>query len=274
MIYNSPDGYSCIWKANFDGQFRVLKALKEQFRGEPVYEAMLKKEFEIGHGLSHPNICEYLSLTALPGLGNCIIMEWVDGRTLEEMLPDLRASGALRHKVISEICDALKYIHSKQVVHRDLKPENILVTRNGRNVKLIDFGLADTDCHSYLKGPAGTPAYAAPEMIEGADFDCRSDIYSFGRIISEMGGSRRLNLIADKCTDTDPDKRYSDIASIQAALRHHPHFRLIAIVAITTAAAAVLIARYNDRSRCSAADIDGIFEQATQMIEEANSPAI
>lgn len=106
-------------------------------------------------------------------------------------------------------------------------------------VQKTDFGLADTDCHSYLKGPAGTPAYAAPEMIEGADFDCRSDI-----------------------------------ASIQAALKRHPHFLLIAIVAITTAAAAVLIARYNDRSRCSAADIDGIFEQATQMIEKANSPAI
>ena len=269
LLFDSPDGYSCIWKAHFDGQFRVVKTLKEQYRGEQVFEAMLKKEFEIGHGLSHPNICEYISLTTLPGLGNCIIMEWVDGCTLEEMLPEVRRNRALRLKVISELCEALKYIHSKQVVHRDLKPENILITRNGSNVKLIDFGLADTDCHSYLKGPAGTPAYAAPEVLEGRNADFRSDIYSLGMIIAQMGESRMLKRITGKCLNDDPDKRYKDIASLQNALKHRSHTLLITISVILASTAAILIARYNDRSNCSPADIDSIFEQATEMIEDA-----
>ena len=270
LLFDSPEGYSCIWKTNFDGQFRVLKGLKEQYRGEQAYEAMLKKEFEIGHGLSHPNICEYISMATIPDLGNCIIMEWVDGCTLEEILSEVRRNRALRLKVISELCEALKYTHSKQVVHRDLKPENILITRNGRNVKLIDFGLADTDRHSYLKGPAGTPAYAAPEVVEGRNADCRSDIYSLGMIIAQMGESRRLKRIADKCMNDDPDKRYNDITSLQNALRRHQsHTLLIAMTVILASTAAILIAKYNDRSRCSAADIDSIFEQATEMIEEA-----
>ncbi len=269
LLFDSPEGYSCIWKTNFDGQFRVLKGLKEQYRGEQAYEAMLKKEFEIGNGLSHPNICGYDSFTSLPSTGNCIVMEWIDGCTLEEKLSEVQGDRTLRNKIIAELCDALKYIHSKQTVHRDLKPENILITRNGNNVKLIDFGLADTDCHSYLKGPAGTPAYAAPEVLEGRNADCRSDIYSLGMIIAQMGESRRLKRIADKCMNDDPDKRYNDIASLQNALRHQSHTLLIAMTVILASTAAILIARYNDRSRCSAADIDSIFEQATEMIEEA-----
>lgn len=271
LIFESPTGCSCIWKVNIDGQFRALKALKREYRGDPVYEAMLRKEFEIGHALSHPNVCGYVSFASFPATGNCIIMEWIDGRTLEDVLPDIQADKQLRRKIISEICDALRYIHSKQVIHRDLKPENILVTRNGSNVKLIDFGLADTDCHSYLKEPAGTPAYAAPEVLEGGSADCRSDIYSLGVIFSLMGGSRRLKRIADKCRNANPDKRYRNVVALQAALKHRPYVLLFAIAFILAVASTLIVARYNDRSDCSSADIDVIFEQATRLIEEAGS---
>lgn len=271
LIFDSPSGYSSIWKANFNGQFRVVKALKEKYRGDSMYEAMLRKEFEIGHSLSHPNICDYIAFTALPSTGNCIVMEWVDGYTLQDVLQDIKGDSVLRQKIITEICDALKYIHSKQIVHRDLKPENILITRNGWNVKLLDFGLADSDSHIYLKESAGTPAYAAPEIKNGASADSRSDIYSLGMIISQMGGSRRLKHVARKCLKSNPDKRYSNIADLQNALkRSNTGLIITATVIVAASVAAILIARYNDRSDCSAADIDGIFEQATQMIEEAS----
>ena len=60
--------------------------------------------------------------------------------------------------------DALEYIHGKQTAHRDLKPSNIMITRNGQHVKLIDFGLSDTDDYAVYKQPAGTEGYISPEQ--------------------------------------------------------------------------------------------------------------
>ena len=79
------------------------------------------------------------------------------------------------------------------MLYRDLKPENILVTRNGENIKLIDFGLADTDGHAVLKQPAGTPRYMSPEQKVKAEADARNDIYSLGIIMEQMGKKSGVN---------------------------------------------------------------------------------
>ena len=87
----------------------------------------------------------------------------------------------LSRKIVSQLCDVLEYIHSKQVIHKDLKPENILITHNGQNVKLIDFGLSDSDDYAPLKFHAGTQAYAAPELLSGGKIDCRQMCIHSGR---------------------------------------------------------------------------------------------
>lgn len=137
----------------------------------------------------------------------------------------------LAYKFIRGLCEALHYIHSKQLVHKDLKPENIIITHNGNNVKLIDFGLSDRDDYDTLKIPAGTKKYLAPEqLLSHASLDCRTDIYSLGVIIQDITSvikDRRLVRIAQKCTQKNPDKRFHSAQEVLEALNVRRHSKSI-----------------------------------------------
>ena len=82
LISSSPESYCEIWRADKEGRFRVYKTLKSEYVGDPVYERLLRKEFEIGYSLDNPYICEYYDFVNIPSLGNCIEMEWIDGCSL------------------------------------------------------------------------------------------------------------------------------------------------------------------------------------------------
>lgn len=216
QIHSSDGGFCDLYRINKMGRFRVLKCLKPEYRGNPTYEGLLRKEFEIGYGLDHPNICQYYSMKHLDPLGNCIEMEWIDGRTLDLFVSEEHPGPSVSDAVIDQICDALTYIHSKQVLHKDLKPSNILVTHLGNVVKLIDFGLSDSSGHSVLKIPAGTAIYTAPEVLKGACADIRSEIYSLGLVIALLGPRHRL--VARKCCDPRPGRRYTSVTEVKKAL--------------------------------------------------------
>ena len=220
LVSSSPESYCDIWRADKDGRFRIYKALKSEYAGDQVYERLLRKEFEIGYSLDHPNICEYYAFVNLPPLGNCIEMEWIDGYSLDSLLPRGTVGKTLAVKIINETCDALSYMHSKQVVHRDLKPSNIMLTYNGNNVKLIDFGLSDTDAHSVLKGSAGTQVYASPELISGKTVDFRSDIFSLGCVIDRL--SPTYARVARKCCQRAPAKRFQSALDVKKAIERKP----------------------------------------------------
>lgn len=205
-IGGHPDGYCELYKYDKGGRFRTLKCLQPSFRGKPLYENLLRKEFEIGYSLSHPHICEYYEWQNHPLLGSCIEMEWIDGRTLEQMIAEGRYPREIYDKIVTEICDALGYMHSKQVLHKDLKPSNILITYNGNNVKIIDFGLSDSDSSSVLKISAGTAAYAAPEVLQGGKSSVSSDLYSLGRVLSIFPVRKYASVIRRLCA-TDPARR-------------------------------------------------------------------
>ena len=95
-------------------------------------------------------------------------MEWVDGVTLSDYLADDSRPVAERRRILDELLEAVAYCHKADIVHRDLKPKNVLVTNNGGHVKLVDFGLADTNSHLYFKQPAGTRRYM--EEDESSDW--------------------------------------------------------------------------------------------------------
>ena len=219
LLHRSINGFSEIYRAEKFGQFVVLKALKPQYREDPVYEALLRKEFEIGYGLNDPHICRTWHFRRLPELGNCIEMEWVDGVSLAERFADEKPSEALLRKIAAELCDAVAYLHARQVIHRDIKPSNILITHRGDNVKLIDFGLADADDSAILKMPAGTQRYLAPEVLAGRDADMRTDILAVGRVLSELTArSRGLHAHAlRKACRENPDERYQHITELKQA---------------------------------------------------------
>ena len=186
-FYISSKGCNVLYKARRLGKWFILKGLKKEYAGHPICRELLRKEFEIGYHLSHPNIAQTFGWEEVPDCGTCIVMEYVDGDALRNLLASSGCNKRTALHLVEELCNALAYLHSKQVVHRDLKPENILITHNGQHIKLIDFGFSDADDYAMLKEPAGTRRYAAPELIAGnCTADGRMDIYSLGIILQEM----------------------------------------------------------------------------------------
>jgi serine/threonine protein kinase len=277
-IHRSENGWSELYRIDRNGRFRVLKALKPEYRGKALYEQLLLKEYEIGYSLSHPCICEVYGFSSIPDLGNAIEMEWIDGCTLEQLLQDGRLGTQESQRIAGQLCDALSYIHSKQIVHRDLKPANVLVTHNGKNVKIIDFGLSDADSYAVLKGAAGTRSHAAPELLAGASADSRTDIWSLGVILRRMI-PRRPSVIR-KCMASDPSRRYADAAEVKDAL-HRPGLWWIIPVALAVLAAILWLSLHpepvsvepeqqapdSESVVSDPAVIDELFRQATEMLE-------
>lgn len=210
-IYVSASGHARLFTARRFGKQYTLKCLKQDFLLSPVYKQALTKEFEIGLQMEHPYICRTIGMEEVPSLGQCIIMEHIDGETLEQCIKRGALTEELACKVATQLTEALDYLHSKQILHRDLKPSNIMLTFNGHNTKLIDFSLSDSDAHCVLKMPAGTTHYLAPEVTsEDYKPNQKADIYSLGVVLKEMAeatGSRRLNRCARLCMQRKPDDR-------------------------------------------------------------------
>ena len=207
------EGFNLLFKAQRYGKWFVLKGLKPEYQRKEVYTRLLTKEFELGVQMDHPNIARTFSTETDPIVGPCIVMEYVDGCTLKEFLRQ-KPSQKVRMKIVGELLSAMSYYHSKQIIHRDLKPDNILVTRNGHNVKIIDFGLADTDYHGIFKQPAGSNKYAAPEQVAGnVPLDCRADIYAFGKILRLLF-PHAYGRIARKCTQENRERRFSNAEEV------------------------------------------------------------
>lgn len=187
-----------VAKAKRYGRWWLLKGLNKEVASKTAYQQRLRKELELLMELQHPAVVSVTGLETVEPLGECIVMEYVDGCTLKEWLKSHK-NRQDRKRILRELIDAVGYIHAKGVVHRDLKPENIIITHNGRNVKLIDFGLADTDSYSVLKQPAGTPQYMSPEQKQTAKADVRNDIYSLGVIMQQMDFGTLYHIIIKRC---------------------------------------------------------------------------
>ena len=222
-------GFNRLFKAQRYGKWFVLKGLKPEFQLKEVYINMLTKEFELGMQMCHPNIAQTFSKETDPMAGPCIVMEYVDGVTLKEFLKQSH-SRKTRMKIAQELLSAMAYYHSLQIVHRDLKPDNILITRNGHNVKIIDFGLADSDRHGVLKQPTGSDKYGAPEQKEGnVPLDCRADLYSFGKILGQLF-PHAYGRIVRKCTQENREKRFNNAEEILQRLQNNHHTALVYVI--------------------------------------------
>ena len=202
-------GYSLLVRAKRHGRWWMLKGLKEPYRNDAVYQVLLQKEYEITSQLQHPMAVSVFSLEEIEGLGLCIVMEWIEGQTLKEWLAQGKHSRKQRRHVADMLLEALAYAQSRQNQHRDLKPSNIMLIHDGQHLKLIDFGLADTNSHAVLKAPAGTKGYMAP--------DRPSDIYSLGCIFRELRLGWLSRIVVRKCC-APLSHRYTDIAAIKRDL--------------------------------------------------------
>lgn len=175
------------------GRSVAIKALAPRFTGDGERRERLRREARAAAALSHPGIATVYALEEFDGQ-LYIVSEYVEGETLREEIgkgliaPDRLAETALA------IAQALAAAHARGVVHRDLKPENVIRTPTGA-VKILDFGLARLQDTAEPAGARltetgtilGTPGYMSPEQLRGADVDFRTDIFSFGVLLYELG---------------------------------------------------------------------------------------
>ncbi len=203
-------------KCRQGSQWVVLKGLKEPYRDKIQEQNVLKKEFRLAQHLDHPHIENYIDFIDHPDYGKCIVLEYVEGRSLKEYIAE-RHTPDEKKEVVEQIADALNYIHGKNIVHRNLKPSNILLTKDNQ-VKLIDFRVSYAD---NLSEPSSSLRYAAPEQRDGTiSVDGRTDIYSLGMIMKDLGLYAEYPDVIDRCCRFGRSERYLDIDSFLRDLNH------------------------------------------------------
>ncbi|MFG2309011.1 Stk1 family PASTA domain-containing Ser/Thr kinase [Streptomyces sp. NPDC048566] len=176
------------------GRTVAVKTLRADLARDPSFQARFRREAQSAASLNHPAIVavydtgeDYIDNTSIP----YIVMEYVDGSTLRELLHSGRRLLPERSMEMTiGILQALEYSHRAGIVHRDIKPANVMLTRNGQ-VKVMDFGIARAMGDSGMTmtqtaAVIGTAQYLSPEQAKGEQVDARSDLYSTGCLLYEL----------------------------------------------------------------------------------------
>ena len=128
--------YASLYYALKQGKRFIIKTTKDNSERQ---EAMLKREYELSIGCDHPHIVHIYTLEPNLAIGQGIVMEYIEGRTLSEYLAE-KPTLSERRRIADELLSAVGYLHKRGIIHNDLKPENILITHADNTLKLIDFG--------------------------------------------------------------------------------------------------------------------------------------
>jgi len=183
-------GMGKVYKV-FDKETReslALKLLRSDIIRDDKAVERFRNELKIAHQISHRNICRMYHL-GREADSFFIIMEYIPGEDLKSFI---RRSGQLSPAkavgIARQVCEGLGEAHRLGIIHRDLKPHNIMIDKDG-NAKIMDFGIARSFQEEGLTRAGyavGTPAYMAPEQVEGKEVDERTDIYALGTVLYEM----------------------------------------------------------------------------------------
>ncbi len=183
-------GMAVVYKAKDKllNRYIAIKILRPEFTKDASFVENFKRESQAAAGLTHQNIVGVYDV-GREGNINYIVMELIDGRTLNEIIAE-RAPMDYREviDISRQVASALKVAHKNKIIHRDIKPHNIMVTSDGV-VKLADFGIAKAVNDATLSTGSkiiGSVHYFSPEQARGNYVDERSDIYSLGIVMYEM----------------------------------------------------------------------------------------
>ena len=236
-------GMGAVYKVRQKELDRIaaLKVLPGEMAADAGFTERFLREARLLASLSHPHIVTVYEFGQRDGI-YFLLMEFIDGVTLRQALraePIKKLGSKETLAIVGQLCDALQFAHDEGVVHRDIKPENILIDKRGR-VKIADFGLARllgqsptmptlTGTHQLM----GTPAYMAPEQIEGLPgIDHRADIYSMGVVFYELLTGElplgrfsppseraetdvRLDEVVLRTLAREPDRRYQQASQVK-----------------------------------------------------------
>ncbi len=172
----------------------AIKTLRTDLARDQIFQARFRREAQSAASLNHPSIVAVYDTGEDMATGvpvPYIVMEYVDGRTVRDLLQEgHRLLPERSLEIIDGVLRALDYSHQAGIVHRDIKPGNVMVTRNG-DIKVMDFGIARamSDAQATMTQTAqviGTAQYLSPEQARGERVDSRSDLYSTGCLLYEL----------------------------------------------------------------------------------------
>lgn len=228
-------GMGAVYKAHQESLDRMVavKILPPQFGAEAEFSDRFKTEARAMAKLNHTNIVGVYDFGITAGGHLYLVMEWVEGKSLHDIIQDGSLSLRKATNLAIQLCEALTFAHENRILHRDIKPGNIMVN-DADHVKVADFGLArPISDEAEAENPYGTPDYAAPEIFNRTAVDHRVDIYAAGIVLYEMitgvlpenprrsvtefaKVSTRWDEIIARATHPDPEKRYQDAGEFRA----------------------------------------------------------
>lgn len=183
------------------GRQVVVKVMHDHIAADAKFRDRFQRETLLMARFHHPFAVALFDASLNDPAGPCIVMEYVKGGNLEDLLKKARKMTPLRvGRIVGQLCEVLQAAHDENIIHRDLKPANLMVTESDtpkERIKVMDFGLA-----KMIDGPArqvtdttvdfavGTPAYICPEQVRGEPMDHRGDLYSVGVMAYELLSGR------------------------------------------------------------------------------------
>ncbi|MCZ2343970.1 MAG: serine/threonine protein kinase [Bacteroidales bacterium] len=178
----------------------VVKRIKPHITQTPRFRQFFDNEVRSMQSFQHPNVVQFWDASLDDPLGPCLVLEYLQGKTLEELLTQFRRFPPdFVGLILGPLCHALQAAQTAHIVHRDLKPANLMILNPGQpnmTLKVMDFGFAGFTSKPHIQladltgrgqiFACGTPAYVSPEMIRGDAVDSRGDLYGVGVILYEM----------------------------------------------------------------------------------------
>ena len=248
-------GMAVVYKATDTTLNRevAVKILHPHLAGQEESRARLQREAHAVAKLRHENILEIFDYSGPDSAESYIVTEFIHGRTLKNFLTaEPLQFPEVAEMIASEVARALEHAHQFGVIHRDVKPENVMIRDDGL-IKLTDFGIAqiiDKERMTVTGQLLGSPAYMAPEHVEGRPLDFRTDVFAVGILTYQLATGqlpfrgknphevlkriaecrftpavevnrlvgKRLNAVIDKALQREPDARYADVAELRREL--------------------------------------------------------
>lgn len=206
-----------VLKARRSTKFVTLKVANSP---DAMHSEMLRREYELGSTLSHGCIAATLGFEEDTELGAAIVMEYIEGVTLDKFIAS-KPSRSAHERILRDILDGVEYLHHRGLLHNDLKPQNIIINRYGA-ARIIDFGLSASDDSLWSGCVGGSDKFSAPEILNGKGVaGAASDIYSVGRLIDVIFEGGRYSRIVRRCLEEKPEWRYGSIAELRYAIARH-----------------------------------------------------